>query len=101
MEDDPIEAVKSFLLGIVLPAILVFFAVVHLTSHETMRTRGHVPLQPHQVLARGLFGLGAALIFHAWWLRAYENRPVVRFVLFVLGAILLMASFCAEVLVHT
>jgi len=96
MEDDPREVIKSFIFGIVMPVVMVLFAVDHLIFRDaTSGRRTH--LQPHQVTGVGLWKLGLAVIFHAWGLRAYENRPLLRFVLFVLGGVLVAVGFSMEV----
>jgi len=97
VEDDPVDVLKSFTLGIVMPAVMLFFTVDRLVFRDPTARHGGAPLQPHQVTGKGLVSLGVAFIFHAWGLRAYENRPLLRFVLFVLGGVLVAVGFSMEV----
>jgi hypothetical protein len=78
-------------LGGVFPLALVCLAVPHLTGSR-LHTRRGITLTPVQAFGQGLTYLGSALCVHAFCYRRYEHRPLVRWAVFVAGAVSFVAG---------
>jgi len=79
------DRIKSFLIGILLPAWITFLAAGYIAGQQT-RTRHGLPLNRLQGLGWGLGLLGMALCIHAFGLRTYHNHPAAKHAVLAAGA---------------
>jgi hypothetical protein len=87
---------KSFCIGIALPAVLLFLAVPYLLGHDNRSPRLGRLLNSEQAFGWGLSFLGFAICSHAIGIEAYQNRPFVRYSLLALGSLAVITGFILE-----
>src|SRR5262252_8433041 len=90
---DLLDQIKSCVIGIVFPGLLIFRAVFYLAGEKTTTTRGGSILTGQQAFGLGLFLVGFAICIHAWGFRFYQNHPVTRYTLTTLIVILTVLGF--------
>ena len=84
----------TFFLGIALPVLLVLDSILCFTGQRTHIQA--IPLTQRHVTSLGMLELGMGLCTHAWFFEPYDNRPVVRYVLLVIGSISAVIGFVFE-----
>ena len=85
------DGIKSFVIGLVFPGVLIFLAVPYLTGHETRTFRG-LPLNSTHAFDRGVFLLGMAVCIHALFFRIYDNHPATKYAMMAAGIVAVLVS---------
>ena len=93
-----LDQVKSFVIGLAFPAVLLCLAVLYLTGQgDLWSPRLGEAMTAAQGFGDGLFFLGFAVCTHAWFFRVYDNHPALRYALCSLGVISVIVGFYLSV----
>ncbi len=91
MSEEIKDRIKSFLLGILFPLLLLCLAVPYITGERLTTGKGTV-LTPVQAVGFGLFYLGWCLGIHGVFYHRYENHPAIKYSIVVAGVISFLAG---------
>jgi hypothetical protein len=95
MSDGITDRIKSFVLGIVLPLVLLYLAVPYMTG-DCLRTRKGNILTPVHALGYGLSYLSWGLCIHAFFYHRYENHTGIKWAIVAAGVISYVAGLYLE-----
>ena len=74
--------------------MLVATGISFLTGRKTGTIVHGIFLTENRALARGLLLVGLGLCTHAWFFAGYENHPLVKWPLFIVGVVSIVVGFC-------